>query len=204
MLKIRSLRTESLPFDWMLCHMDFVYDVTVSLYEDPFEKSFDLFFDSTNQDTWCHFDVGFEHYKTVPVPSDNAGIYNRRYKISFPHDPDRSVKVTEKYKRRLGRLKDVLLDKNNFIRFLYISPASSSTQYSINGENLTENAGNKLNKFNSYLKTKRNNFDIIFVDTLNDRERLSENIYKVNVMPDRCWVDIVNQLNVNTEFNKLI
>ncbi len=210
LIKDRGLRTASYPFDWTLSHLDYVYDVITALYDRPFEVAFDLFYDKQNTDVYCAevYHRGNPSdamiYRTVPSNwnewFNGKGVFNRKYKICFCHDHNRNTDVEETYRRRLQRLKDHLLDQNEFIRFVYTDAGCREFQYQVDGEILNEKAGEKLNKLCEYLKPKRK-FDIIFINSMEDpivaAGKLDSKIKRIPVTPKNNFYPMIKENVIN-------
>jgi hypothetical protein len=210
LLKQRGLRTQSLPFDWLLSHLKYVNDVFKSLYNDSIDDTVELFLDKSNNDTFSASinhsagtdnsvkyinDAGFVHeqkFEAYRTTSNSSNLpYNRKYKATFPHDIVGGN--TDKYVRRLSRLKNLLLDENIFLSFIYISPSSPDTHYSIDGDVLTMDGGADLNNFCEFLEQKRDNFEVIYVDSLNDTTELNGKIRKIVATPHKNWYDTITK-----------
>jgi len=214
-LKQINSRQISLPFDWILSHLLFVNDIIKSIYDNSMEETLELFLDQHNTEVFSTItkeendslryidDFGnihpqkFEYYRTLEKnESSDFTIhpYNRKYKVSFPHD-SLNIEV-DKYTRRLEKLKELLLNEDNFISFLYISPSSHDTHYCIDGEKLTINAGKQLNELCKYIETKRDNFNINFIDALEDSEILNDRINRIPVTPYKNWFPMIKKNNI--------
>ena len=166
-LKNNGVRTTSLPFDWILSNIPFVHDVIVALYEKSFAEAFETFYDPLNTDTYStpKKNEAGEHivgnYETTNTKVEGSKVYNRKYKVTFAHD----VEIEEQtYRTRLERLKALLLDDNEYIRFFYANAYPELHQYTIDGDTFHNDIIDQLEKLSRYLKTKRSNFDILFIN----------------------------------------
>ena len=217
LLKQRGKRNQSLPFDWMLSHLKYVNDVFKSLYENTIDETLELFLDKSNLDTFSTMinhaagtpdsekyinddgvvhDQKFEAYQTITSSSNLPKFpYNRKYKTTFPHD--KIGGNTDKYVRRLTRLKNLLLNENTFLSFLYISPSSPNTHYSVDGNILTMDGGKDLNDFCEFLEKKRDNFEVIYADSLSDTTELNNKIRKVITAPSGNWYHTITRNIIN-------
>ena len=217
LLKNRSLRNQSYPFDWILSHLQYVNDVIESLYTNNIDETVELFLNQENTSISSTFvkhgdvdvslkyvddfgnihDQKFEAYQTVTHDS-NLGPeyprhpYNSKYKVTFPHDTiGEENKI--KYTTRLTRLKDLILNTDKFITFVYVSPSSEDTHYTINGEPLTLEASTQLNHLCEFLISKRGNFEVVFIDSLKESVILDNKINKVNVEPFKNWFPMITK-----------
>lgn len=88
---------------------------------------------------------------------------NSKYNVCFPHD---NITDRDKYIRRIQRLKDILLDNDNFIYFMYISVSSLDIgNYTINGIEPIQNLYEYIKLINNILKNIRSTYKIIIFDT---------------------------------------
>jgi tetratricopeptide (TPR) repeat protein len=227
LLKLKHLRSQSLPFDWILSHLAFVNDIIESLLLPDFqsiENTTNLFLDQNNSSIYSTYvyeddeslkytddaghthDQKFEYYRTftndLALPEGSPKFYfNTIYKITFPHD---SIDIdVSRYKKLLIRLQEILLDENTFISFVYISPSSEYTHYCIDGEPLTTHASVQLNKLCAFLAMKRGNFEIIYVDALGESDTLDQKIRKVSVVPYKNWFPMITKNSITlSEFDE--
>lgn len=183
-------RTNAYPFDWALTYPLFIEQFLKQIYDEhDIDYLTDMLLDTKNTDTDCIFN-GCEYYITVPntVPSK---IYNRKYKITYPHDEYTDENI-DKFKRRIERLKTMLMSPDIELVFMYISPPNKTFQYAIDGEILTKNISLHLNNISEFLSVKRNNFKIIYIDCLSDSKLLHKNIIKLNLPEYQSRIDIEN------------
>jgi hypothetical protein len=154
-----QVKKESLPFDWMFSTPQFVYTILKLLLID--NKDIDDIVDT-------HFFVcdkraqllGAEHH----VLNDHGPVLvNSRYNVCFPHD---TLSDRDKYIRRMERFKQLLLEKDNFLHFVYVSVSSpNSGNYTINGVEPIQHLYEYIEQINSILKNIRNNYKILVFDT---------------------------------------
>ena len=98
-LKEHGLRNQSFPFDWILSHPKFVYDILYSLLETD-ETASGISLQMLNCPIRCaHGDI--EHYVTQ---ENGFAFYHPHHKIIFPHDDAYSSDTQATYERRLERL----------------------------------------------------------------------------------------------------
>lgn len=159
-----------MPFDWVISNLDFIYDVIESLYDKPIRDVLDIFYDMSNTSVHA-VETESMVYKTVFHIAEDVRtvVYNRKYKVTFNHNlvKDKTINSVI-FERRLQRLKELLLNQNEFIRFLYVD-RNPMWKYNVDGIYTQENAEPKLNKLSEYLQTKRKNFDILVVKIVEDR-----------------------------------
>jgi hypothetical protein len=200
--------------------MEFVNVVIKSLYENTIEETVEIFLNQKNTEIFSTFinhnptdnskkyvnDDGviheqkFEAYQTLTKDStlDKKFIrhpYNLNYKITFPHELIGNN--IPKFTRRLSRLKTLLLNEDIFLSFIYISPSSEDTHYSIDGHILTNGASEEINKLCEFLENKRNNFEMIFIDSLKENVILNNKVKKIEVDPYNNWFPMITKNNIN-------
>lgn len=210
LIQMKGLRTDSYPLDWILSYAEFSYNVIKMLSETSAEETFEYFLDPTNNDinamptygSVINYDGGtqlFEKYATTNAPiGGSVCIYNSKQKVTFPHDFDRNEEMRDKYIRRLYRLQQVLFNSNTEANLVYISPSSNETQYAIDGVELTTNeASNWLNKIAELLTSKGSNFNIIFLDALNEEIVLNSNITQIKLIPKGNWFPLITENIIN-------
>ena len=105
--------------DWMLSHPKFVYEILKLLLENKInikEIVNDHFF-------YCDKRANFKVVKAFYTHSNGSILFNSKYDVIFPHDKnDKETKM--KYIRRLSRLKDLILNSNEKLVFIYSSQSS--------------------------------------------------------------------------------
>lgn len=206
LLKMRGLRNNSLPFDWILSHPEFVYNIIKYLLsENSLDKIVDEFLETKNISLNCkptygdkiNYDGGtqlFEKYVTTDENlGGNVGIYNSKWKISFPHDVSKDNITIQKYYRRFERLKEILLDKNQIKHFLYISPSSIETNYSVDGYIVIKNSPYWIDKLSKLLSENKILHNIIYLDSINDEKILNQNIKYYNLLPKENWFPLITE-----------
>ena len=153
------LKKESLPFDWMLSTPQFVYTILKLLLID--NKGIDDIIDT-------HFFACDKRAQLRKVEhhlsnDDGTVLVNSRYNVCFPHD---DITDRDKYMRRMERFKQLLLEKDNFLHFVYVSVSSpDSGNYTIDGIEPIQQLYEYIEQINSILKNIRNNYKIIVFDT---------------------------------------
>lgn len=153
------LKKESLPFDWMISTPHFVYTIMKFLFIDKKELNDIIdnhFFACDKKGTV----KGLENYITN---ENGSALVNSKYKVCFPHD---KVSERDKYIRRLERLKQIILDKGNFIYFVYVSVSSQTGgNYTLDGVKPIEQLYEYIENINNILKDIRTNYKILVFDT---------------------------------------
>ena len=132
--------------------------------------------------------LGPEHYI---VGDEGQTLCNSKYNVIFPHDED-NIENVNKYIRRFERLKDVILNAEQKICFLYVSP-SSPGNYSINGEQVICDTFLYLSKIYDLIGKYNNNYKMLVFDAVKEepRERLNENIYLHHLNSCDIWYNLI-------------
>jgi hypothetical protein len=208
LLKNRNLRHNSLPFDWILSHPEFVYNIINKLLEDDLNNVVNEFLELSNLTIHCkptygdkiNYDGGTQLFEKYVTTEENlggsVGIYNSKWNVSFPHDFSKDSSVIEKYYRRLERLKNILLDDNQMKCFLYISPSSIDTNYCVNGVTIIKDSTKWIDKLSKFLTSKNINHNIIYLDSINDEKIINENITYYNLTPKENWYPLITENNI--------
>jgi len=165
-----GLHNEFLPFDWMISSPEFVYTILKLLFAD--NADIDYIVDN-------HF-FACDKRATIKVPEhhiiDPSGsiLFNSKYNVCFPHD---DLTEKEKYKRRLLRLKNLLLDKNNYVYLVYVSLSSYSGtgNYTIDNEVVIKDLYQYIHKIDVLLKDIMvDNYKILVFDVAEVKENKIE------------------------------
>lgn len=152
------VKKESLPFDWMFSTPQFVYTIIKMLLID--KKEIDDIVDN-------HFFVcdkrarlhGQEHFR---LNKFGSVLVNSKYNVCFPHD---TITERDKYIRRMERFKQILLDKDNFLYFIYVSVSSPTIgNYTIDGVEPIQQLYEYIEKIHNILKDIRTTYKIIVFD----------------------------------------
>lgn len=208
LLKMRHLRHNSLPFDWILSHPEFVYNIIKQLLENDLSNVVVEFLEPSNLTINCkptygdkiNYDGGnqlFEKYVTTEEHlGGSIGIYNSKWNVSFPHDFSKNHSVIDKYRRRLERLKEILLDNNQMKNLLYISPSSIDTNYCVDGNPIIQNSPYWINKLSNLLTSKNIPHTVIYLDSINDEQITNENIKYYNLTPKGNWFPLITENNI--------
>lgn len=155
------VKKESLPFDWMFSTPEFVYTILKLLIVDKIDIAHIV--DN-------HFFICDKLAHILPskpsnyITSENGTVLvNSKYNVCFPHD---TIDDRDKYIRRLERLKNILLDNNNFLYFVYISiPSHNSGYFRIDDDEPIKNVYHYIHKINLLIKDITSNYKILIFDT---------------------------------------
>ncbi len=152
-----SLKKETLPFDWILTPIEFVYKILKMILND--KVSID-----TITDEFFNIDgrvvlKNSEYFVTDPL---GGYLFNSKNNVVFPHD---SPNDREKYKRRLARLRDLLKEDLCF-HFVYISQSSDTEgKYNIDGKDIVKDLYMYLLLIKGMFDKKLKKFNITVFDT---------------------------------------
>ena len=191
-LKNKIKKTYTLPFDWMFATPSFVYEMLELLLEkninieDLVKNYFFKIEKKVNLKTMEHF-----------YTDDNGtSLYNTKYNVIFPHDEYNNDTIN-KYIRRFERLKQLILNSNDCLYFIYTSQSSlDKGNFTIDGKNIINNVYINISKIYNLISKFRNNYKIIIFDAIQEEniELLDKNIilYKLN----KCdyWNDLLPQM----------
>jgi len=133
---------------------------------------------------------GSEHFI---VDESGPFLLNSKYNVCFPHDKSNEH---EKYKRRLQRLKDIILDKSNFICFVYVSVSSKNEgNYTVNGQEPIQDINRYMLEIEKILQSVRKNYKIIIYDTNKDKSIIeNENIEMYSINQSNHWTGLLPEL----------
>jgi Putative papain-like cysteine peptidase (DUF1796) len=154
-----GVKGKSLPFDWMFSTPEFVYTILKLLLIDnmPVDEIVKNHFFACDKRATIK---GQEHHVTDP---GGSVLVNSTYMVCFPHN---SPSDEDKYVRRLERLKNVILDKNNYLHFVYISVSSSlSGNYTVDGIEPIKDVYECIPKINDIIKNVTSAYKIVVFDT---------------------------------------
>jgi len=188
-----GIKTETLPFDWMFTSPVFVYTILKLLLID------NIAIDTLVSEHYFKCDKrahtgALEHYITHP---NGQFLLNSRYNVAFPH-----AKLADKpvFIRRFHRLKQILLSKNNYIYFIYISVSSRKEgNYTVDGKEPIQKLYKYIQEINILLKSFRSNFKICVFDTYMPRcqvSHLAENIICRPLRPQSHWTQLLPELKI--------
>ena len=186
-----QVKKESLPFDWMFSTPQFVYTIIKLLLieKKEIEDIVDNYFFVCDKRAQLH---GLEHHilnKHGPV------LVNSKYNVCFPHDTplDRN-----KYIRRMKRFKQILLDKNNYLYFVYVSVSSPNIgNYTIDGVEPIQQLYEYIEQIHNILKDIRTTYKIIVFDTNKPSEVIPSDILHLmyyDIKKKNRWANLLPEL----------
>lgn len=184
--------TKTLPFDWMLSHPKFVYEILKLLLENKMnveEIVNDHFF-------CCDKRANFKIIEYYYIDNNGFALYNSKYDVIFPHDVNNN-ETRMKYIRRLERLKDLILHSNEELVFIYSSQSSlKSGNFMIQGREIIKNVYLYLTKIYELINIYNTNNKIIIFDSIlnEDKRELNENILLYEMHPCYSWCHLLNQV----------
>jgi hypothetical protein len=155
------IKRETLPFDWMISTPKFVYTILRLLLIENID------IDNIIQNHFFACDKRAKLHKCEhhEITSHGKVLVNSNYQVCFPHD---TLADASKYRRRLLRLKDIILDRSNFINFVYISVSSkTSGNYTLNNIEPIQDLYEYIEKLNKLINNIRGsgNYTIRVFDT---------------------------------------
>ena len=154
-----QVKKESLPFDWMFSTPQFVYTIIKLLLID--KKEIDDIVD--NHFFVCDKRAQLQGVERHILNKDGSVLVNSKYNVCFPHD---ITSDRDKYIRRMERFKQILLDKNNYLYFVYVSVSSpNSGNYTIDGFEPIQQLYEYIEQIHNILKDIRTTYKIIVFDT---------------------------------------
>lgn len=139
---------------------------------------------------YCKNNAKFITYESYTICDNGSACYNSKYNIIFPHDTNNAETIT-KYIRRIKRLKDLILNSSEELRFIYIS------QSSLESGNFTINNSIVVKDVYVYLsKIYRHNYKFIIFDSIDneDIQLLDKNIHLYKLNKCNCWTELLHQL----------
>ena len=191
-----NVKTETLPFDWMLSSPKFVYEMIFLLLSNNLsieEIVRNHFFYCTKRSSILkHNDIATVEHYVEDINGDS--LYNEKYKVIFPHDHFDEENI-QKYIRRFERLKYILTNDEPTI-FTYISPSSQSKgNFLINDILIIDNTYYYISKIYEMISYYRNNFKfcVLDSDTSTNKNTLNNNIILYNIEPKEVWLHIVKE-----------
>jgi hypothetical protein len=191
MFEILNLKKETLPFDWMLSTPKFVYTILSLLLVEQIEISTIV----DNDFFYCDKRATFQSYEHYVTDDYGRALVNSKYNVCFPHD---KITDREKYIRRLERLKELILDKKNFLHFVYVSVSSpNGGNYTIDEIEPIQNIYSYMEKINSLLMAIRPNYKIIVLDTHKPTDIKSSDVlhlYYYDIEKKNNWLELMPEL----------
>lgn len=185
-------KTHTLPFDVMLSHPKFVFEMLALLLE----KNMNVVELVTNHFFNCDKRVKFkavEHFNTC----DNGGmLYNKTCNVIFPHD-NNSIETINKYVRRFERLKDIILNQSEDLLFTYISQSSlKSGNFTIDDNIIIKDVYVYLSQIYKLIGNFRNNYKVLLFDAIQEEqiELLDENIILCKLNKCNSWSELLPEI----------
>lgn len=154
-----GVKGKTLPFDWMFSTPEFVHAILKLLLVDnmPVEEIVKNHFFACDKRATLR---GVEHHVT---DATGSVLVNSKYNVCFPHNFPTDA---DKYARRLERLKEIILNKNNYLHFVYISVSSAGTgNYTLDGVEPIKDLYEYIPKINDIIKNITNDYKIVVFDT---------------------------------------
>ena len=184
--------SKTLPFDWMLSHPKFIYIILKLLLSNKISVE-----DIVNNHFFrCEKRATIQRVEYHYTDSNGAVLYNSKYHVLFPHDKN-NEETKIKYIRRLERLKDLILNSNEKLIFMYSSQSSlKSGNFMIDGRDLLNNVYFYLTKIYELINIYNNNNKMIVFDSIlnEDKNNLHENIILYEMKSCNTWNELLNQI----------
>jgi len=184
--------TKTLPFDWMFSHPKFVYEILKLLLENKINIEEIV----NNHFFYCDKRANLKKLEAYYTDSNGFALYNSKYDVIFPHDKN-NKETKMKYIRRLSRLKDLILNSNEKLVFIYSSQSSlKSGNFTIDDRVVIKNVYSYLTKIYDLINMYNNNNKMIVFDSIlnEDKSQLNEKItlYEMNACGN--WIGILDQI----------
>ena len=126
----------------------------------------------------------------------DVALYNSKYDVIFPHDKN-DKKTKMKYIRRLTRLKDLILNSNEKLVFIYSSQSSlKSGNFTIDERVVIKNVYSYLSKIYDLINMYNNNNKMIVFDSIlnEDKNKLNEKITLYEMNACNSSNELLNQI----------
>jgi hypothetical protein len=186
-----GVKKESLPFDWMFSTPQFVYTILKLLLID--KKEIDDVVD--NHFFVCDKRAILHYVEHHSLNEHGSVLVNSKYNVCFPHD---TLSDRDKYIRRMERLKQIILDKDIFINFVYVSVSSPNVgNYTIDGVEPIQQLYEYVEKINSILKDIRTNYKILIFDTNKHCDTISSDVLHIayyDLEQKTNWTELLPEL----------
>ena len=186
------VRNQTLPFDWMFATLSFVFAILELLLE----KNMNIEELVKEHFFYCKNNAKFITYESYTICDNGSACYNSKYNIIFPHDTNNAETIT-KYIRRIKRLKDLILNSSEELRFIYISQSSlESGNFTINNSIVVKDVYVYLSKIYRLIGKYRDNYKFIIFDSIDneDIQVLDKNIHLYRLNKCNCWTELLHQL----------
>ena len=186
-----QMKKGSLPFDWMFSTPQFVYTIFKLLFIEQKEIN-----DIIDNDFFvCDKRAIVQAAEHHVLDENGQVLVNSKYNVCFPHD---TISDRGKYIRRMERLKQIILDKDNFLNFVYISVSSTTSgNYTIDGVEPIQEIYEYIEKINSIIKNVRSNYKILIFDTNKPSEIIPPDILHIvyyDIEKKDLWCDLIPEL----------
>ncbi len=141
-----NLKNHSYRFDWIFSNPLIVYEILNLIFDKDInieELTSSIFFNIDNMCSDATISCSY-------IDNVSGSYYlNKKSNIVFPHEQNLTIdEIKQKYTRRFNEFKHVILDKNNFIYFVYVSqPSLYSGNFIINNEEIITDIYYNLDKF---------------------------------------------------------
>jgi hypothetical protein len=184
--------TPTLPFDWMLSHPKFIYIILTLLLENKINVE-----DIVNNHFFCcDKRATFKKVEFYYTDSNGRSLYNSKYDVIFPHD-EYNDETKTKYIRRLERLKDLIINSNEKLTFIYSSQSSlNSGNFMIDDREIINNVYFYLTKIYELINMYNNNNEMIVFDSIlnEDKSNLNEKIILYEMNSCNNLNELLNQI----------
>ena len=184
--------TETLPFDWMFSHPKFIYEILKLLLENKINIKEIV----NNHFFCCDKRANYEKQEAYYTCSNGCALYNSKYDVIFPHDKN-NKETKMKYIRRLTRLKDLILNSNEKLVFIYSSQSSlKSGNFTIDERVVIKNVYSYLSKIYDLINMYNNNNKMIVFDSIlnEDKNKLNEKITLYEMNACNSSNELLNQI----------
>ena len=192
-LKNNNLKGRTFPFDWMLSSPKFVFEMLELLLE----KNIDINELVENHFLFCDKKANFNKCEHYIICDNGFALYNSKYNVIFPHDYN-SNETVNKYIRRFERLKDLILNSQEELCFIYISQSSlEDGNFTINGIDVIKDVYYYLSNIFTLIGKYNSNYKIIVFDSIKNENKtlLNKNIILYELNKCNHWQELLPQLN---------
>ena len=177
----------------MLSHPKFVYEILKLLLENKINIEEIV----NNHFFYCDKRASRgEVVEAYYTDSNGNMLYNSKYDVIFPHNKN-NEKNKMKYVRRLSRLKDLILNSNEKLVFIYSSQSSlESGNFTIDERVLIKNVYSYLTKIYDLINMYNNNNKMIVFDSIlnEDKNKLNEKITLYEMKTCNNWHELLDQI----------
>ena len=184
--------SKTLPFDWMFATPKFVFEMLELLLD----KDMNINELVENHFFLCEKRAGMNTVENYYSDENGAALYNIKYKCIFPHDTY-TQETIDKYIRRFYRLKEIILNSDEKLCFIYSSQSSlHNGNFTIDGEKVVSDVYTYLSKIYTLIGKYNNNYKIILFDAINEEDKtlLHENVVLCQLNTSNDWLNILSQM----------